>query len=126
MAITKPWLGFPLCVAAAIPALVLVLPVAKKADYKWGTLTPVGDPVLPKIATCIECKSEFRVEEMVMHNGLFYCGRCKPVLLQKLIEGSEVRAYPSERSSLRTRWFWILILSVLLASWLFWTYFLTR
>ena len=125
VALARLWVRPPLCLAAALPVAIFMYPFGRLADFKWGKLKPLGELRRPAIATCAECKSELPVEEMVAHNGLFYCGKCKPVLLRKLIQGSEIGSPASQRSAFRTRWFWILIFSMLLASWLFYTYFLT-
>jgi hypothetical protein len=41
----------------------------------------------PNQAVCAECGGAFNVHNMIAHNGLHVCARCKPIFLQKLAEG---------------------------------------
>jgi hypothetical protein len=124
MAIAKPWLGVPGCIAGAFPLFVLAFPVGIMVDRKWGRLKPVGDLEPAAFAPCAECKSEFSVLEMIAHNSLYYCARCKPVFLQKLAEGAATRPRARSRHPLRTWWYWFWIAFAALATWLFAHYWL--
>ena len=42
------------------------------------------------IVTCVECESEFRVEDVIILGGAYCCSRCKPILLQKFREGCTI------------------------------------
>jgi hypothetical protein len=120
LAIGLVWvsLEFPLGLVLALPVLILLYPFARLADFKWGKLKPLGELQRPTIAACAECKSELGVEGMILHSGLYYCATCKPVLMQKIAEGSKVGATVAY-SGLRARWFWICLVFIVLALWLF-------
>jgi hypothetical protein len=121
LAIGLVWvsLEFPLGLVLALPVLILLYPFARLADFKWGKLRPLGELQRPTIAACAECKSELGVEGMILHSGLYYCAQCKPILLQKLAEGSKVGSHLPFDSALTTRLFWITILLMLLVMFLF-------
>jgi hypothetical protein len=108
----------PLCFFAPVPVFIFMYPFYSLGDLKWGTLKPLGELQRPAIAACAECKSELGVEGMILHSGLYYCATCKPVLMQKIAEGSKVGATVAY-SGLRARWFWICLVFIVLALWLF-------
>jgi hypothetical protein len=124
MAVTKPWLGLPGCFFTPLLILIFVYPFREFVDHKWGTLQAVGESKTLITAWCIECKSEFRAEQLISHNGCYYCGKCKPILLQKLAEGSIQSAPTHPKNALRTWWFWACILLIVLAAWEFYVNYL--
>jgi hypothetical protein len=119
MELTKPLVGLPMCLFAPILILIVLYPFRQFVDHKWGRLQTVGEPETLTTAWCAECKSEFRAEQLIRHNGRLYCGKCKPIFLQKLIEGSIPSAPVHPRNALRTWWFWACMLLVVLAAWIF-------
>src|SRR4051794_27184210 len=54
---------------------------------RTDTCPDATDPQPATLATCVECKSDFSVEDVIMLDGVYCCSRCKPILLQKLREG---------------------------------------
>jgi uncharacterized paraquat-inducible protein A len=45
-------------------------------------------------AYCAECQQVFNVQDMIAHQGLHVCARCKPIFLQKLAEGAKLGSGP--------------------------------
>ena len=126
MLIARQLFGMPLCILAPLPVLLLAYPFRELADHKWGSLRPIGELEPPIVAPCAECGSELGVKEMIAHNGLYYCGKCKPILLRKLAEGSSVSAPARPKLPHQVWWFWVCSLLTLLASVLFLAYVLER
>lgn len=60
-------------------------------------------------AVCAECGASFSVDDMVRHGAAYVCAKCKPVFMQKLAEGADMRT-----RKLRYAGFWIRFLAVLL------------
>ncbi len=50
-------------------------------------LTHDASPEPGLVATCVECKAQFRFEEVIILGGFACCSSCKPIRLQKLREG---------------------------------------
>jgi len=44
---------------------------------------------------CAECNGLFNVPDMVAHNDVYVCARCKPIFLQKLAEGVKMQSSPA-------------------------------
>ena len=82
-----------------LPSLIVILPLAKFFEDKHKQAIAVEDLAPPEIAPCAECKQVFKVEEMIAHNGIYVCARCKPIFLQKLAEGAEIGAEPRTAKS---------------------------
>ena len=53
-------------------------------------------------AYCTECGSLFAVDDMIRHGNLYVCANCKPVFMQKLAEGAEIRT-----GAMRYAGFWL-------------------
>src|SRR5262245_9654746 len=55
---------------------------------------PPAPPLLPPVisrsrgSVCVECKRPFSQTEMVQLNQSWVCAQCKPIFLQRLVEGS--------------------------------------
>jgi uncharacterized RDD family membrane protein YckC len=43
------------------------------------------------MARCVECHSAFAVDDMIRHGNVYVCANCKPIFMQKLAEGAEIR-----------------------------------
>jgi hypothetical protein len=126
IAIAKLWCEGLQCLVGIVPLVILALPVGKAVDRKWGRLRTAGEvepAAAAATAVCEECKSVSNITEMIVHNGLWYCGRCKPILLQKLVETSP-RPPVRRKHALRTWWFWFWILFAVLATWVVATFYL--
>jgi uncharacterized RDD family membrane protein YckC len=41
-------------------------------------------------AYCVECGQRFTTDEMIRHGDAYVCVTCKPIFLQKLVEGASV------------------------------------
>ncbi len=69
------------------------------------------DPSPSSLATarCAECGSIFAVDDMIRHGNAFVCGNCKPLFMQKLAEGAEIRT-----GEMRYAGFWLRFGGVLL------------
>jgi uncharacterized RDD family membrane protein YckC len=52
-------------------------------------------------AKCFECGQIFSVNEMIRHGNVHVCASCKPIFIQKLSEGAEIR------TSARYAGFWL-------------------
>jgi hypothetical protein len=117
VAIAKVWLGVPGCIVGVLPLAILALPVGRMADRRWGKLRAVGESEPRESAVCAECKAEFGLEEMVRHNDLYYCGRCKPVFLQKLTEGSINGRRARRKHEFRSWWFWFWVGVIAVGTW---------
>jgi uncharacterized RDD family membrane protein YckC len=52
-------------------------------------------------AQCVECRQTFSVNEMIRHGSVHVCATCKPIFIQKLSEGAEIR------TSVRYAGFWL-------------------
>jgi hypothetical protein len=59
-----------------------------------NAIPPLAPPVLPPIINggigdvCVECRRPFPQSEMVLLNNSWVCAQCKPIFLQRLMEGS--------------------------------------
>src|SRR3954467_14163386 len=54
---------------------------------RTDTCQDAANPQPAPTVACVECKSEFRVEDVIILEGVYCCSRCKPILLQKFREG---------------------------------------
>jgi uncharacterized RDD family membrane protein YckC len=61
-------------------------------------------------AKCVECGQTFSVNDMIRHGNVHICATCKPIFLQKLSEGAEIR------SSVRYAGFWLRLAAAFLDS----------
>ncbi len=115
--VVNHWLSFPACLVGILPVILLLFPLGKFVDGRWGILHATGEKEATDVAHCAECKSEFPIEEMITHNGVYCCSRCKPIFLQKLSEGMRLGAPAGRRHPLRTWqvWFWVLFACLLAA-----------
>jgi uncharacterized RDD family membrane protein YckC len=59
-------------------------------------------------ARCAECGRTFATSDMIRHGSAHICASCKPIFMQKLVEGAEIR------SGLRFAGFWRRFAAVLL------------
>jgi hypothetical protein len=74
-------------------------------------------------AHCAECNSKCDVRDMIVHNGMRYCGKCKPILMQKLAEGVAI-GQVSYIPRLHRLWFSFLILIYIIGvCFIFWNLF---
>jgi len=68
----------------------------RKAGLIWTFTLGIGGRRMPQSpapiteAVCAECRDVFDVESMIAHNGLHVCARCKPIFLQRLVEGAKI------------------------------------
>jgi hypothetical protein len=59
-----------------------------------NAIPPLAPPVLPPMINggigevCVECQRPFPESEMVLLNKSWVCAQCKPIFLQRLMEGS--------------------------------------
>ncbi|PWU15656.1 MAG: hypothetical protein C5B50_15115 [Verrucomicrobia bacterium] len=49
---------------------------------------PIASPPLAGTATCVECQRVFPQTDLVFLNQSWVCGQCKPLFLQRLMEGA--------------------------------------
>ena|SRR5436190_11446752 len=110
------WLPGLWCLIGVLPTVIFFFPAGLILDRKWGKLRSVGELKAADIANCVECKAEFNVQELIAHNGLYYCATCKPILLQKLAEGLTI-GRARHKHVLRTWWFRLIMLFVILSAW---------
>ena len=113
------WLGGYWALLGAIPTMLVTLPLDRMFDDKYKHLRPIEGEALSDTAACVECKRVFNVRDMVAHNGLHVCARCKPIFLQKIAEGAKLAPAGTaarERTRLVPVWFWVLLLVVVLAA----------
>jgi hypothetical protein len=117
--IAHHWLRGPHCLVGVLPVLLAGVPTVKLAEQKWARLKPAGDPNTASTAVCAECKSEAPVQDMIMHNSVYYCAACKPIFLQKLAEGCAPRPRTLPSHLLRRWWFWVYIAVISVATFIF-------
>jgi uncharacterized RDD family membrane protein YckC len=60
-------------------------------------------------ATCAECGLVFSIEDMIRHGNAYVCANCKPIFMQKLAEGAEIRT-----TALRYAGFWVRFAAIFL------------
>jgi hypothetical protein len=74
-----------------IPTILIVLPLDMLLDAKFKQLQKVeGEEQPSETASCGECNGTFAKRDLIAHQGVFICARCKPVFLQKLAEGAPI------------------------------------
>jgi hypothetical protein len=117
--IARIWFDDLWVLLGVLPLVLIAFPAGKIVDSRWGRLRITGVAEPAATAVCEECKSELNVQDMITHNGRWYCGRCKPVFLQKLAEGSAPAPRAPHKHVLRRWWFWLWIFLVILATWFF-------
>jgi hypothetical protein len=83
------WLGPAWRGLGVLPSLIVLLPLARLFDDKHKELRATEAVAPSDTAPCAECNRVFNVQDMVAHNGLHVCARCKPIFLQKLAEGAK-------------------------------------
>jgi len=66
-------------------------------DDKYKQLKAIEGETMSDTAACAECRRVFSVQDMIAHNGLHVCARCKPIFLQKLAEGAKIGSNPSQQ-----------------------------
>jgi uncharacterized RDD family membrane protein YckC len=63
--------------------------------FLWQNQERFMDPNTPTVhvtaAKCVECGKTFPTAEMIWHRDVFVCANCKPIFVQKLAEGAEIR-----------------------------------
>lgn len=42
-------------------------------------------------AVCAECGKMFAIQDMIRHGGVYICANCKPVFMQKIAEGAQLK-----------------------------------
>ncbi len=52
--------------------------------------------------TCVECRNLFSADDMIRHGDTYVCADCKPIFMQKLVEGAII-----DPSALRYARFWV-------------------
>ena len=60
---------------------------------------------------CTECRVVFPVDDMIRHGNVYVCADCKPVFMQKLVEGAEIRT-----GKMRYAGFWLRLGAIFLDS----------
>jgi len=65
-------------------------------------------------AKCVECGGTFPFDDMIRHGAVHVCANCKPVFMQKLVEGAQI-----DQPRLRYAGFWRRFLAVLIDSMIF-------
>ena len=78
-----------------IPGLFVLIPLDRMFDDRFKQLRAIAAEAPSDIAPCVECNRVFDVHNMIAHNGLYVCARCKPVFLQKLAEGALIAPAPN-------------------------------
>jgi uncharacterized RDD family membrane protein YckC len=53
-------------------------------------------------AVCAECGNMFAIQDMIRHGEVYICANCKPVFIQKLVEGA-----PINTGELKYAGFWV-------------------
>jgi hypothetical protein len=124
VAIANYWLRPPQCAVGLVLMLAPAVPFAKFLVRRLGRLTGIGDPETQGTAICAECRSVVPIEDMIAHNSIYYCAKCKPIFLQKLAEGSAPPFRASPKHFLRAWWFWVYVALVAIACWIFRHYYL--
>ena len=60
---------------------------------------------------CAECRVVFPVDELIRHGNVYVCADCKPVFMQKLVEGAEIGT-----GKMRYAGFWLRLGAIFLDS----------
>jgi hypothetical protein len=113
------WFGDVGWMLGLIPGCFVFLYLCKTFEDKSERLKAIGAETPSDTATCVECGGVFQVENMIAHSGLHVCARCKPVFLQKLVEGANIASNSTAepgRTKLVPLWFWLLLVIVALAA----------
>jgi len=106
------------CLLPLVPALFVIFPLGKMFENR-KELKPIDGEAPSDTAFCAECSGVFQVQDMIAHNVLHVCARCKPIFLQKLAEGAKMGSTPATelgRTRLVPLWFWLLLGIVALAA----------
>ena len=83
------------------PTLIVLLPLARWFE-SHKKLFPIEGQAPTDTAFCAECQQIFNIQDMIAHQGLHVCARCKPIFLQKLAEGAKIGSIQvRENSTLR-------------------------
>jgi hypothetical protein len=88
------WLGGLWPLLGLIPMLCVILPLDRRIDEKHREFVAIEGEAPTDTAFCAECQQVFNVHDMIAHNGLHVCARCKPIFLQKLAEGAKLGSGP--------------------------------
>ena len=85
------WLGRAWRGLGVLPSLLVIIPLARYFEDKHKQSIPIEDATPRETAPCAECGQVFKVNEMIAHNAIHVCARCKPIFLQKLAEGAKIK-----------------------------------
>jgi len=80
------------------PTLIVLLPLARWFE-SHKKLSPIEGEAPHDTAFCAECQSVFHVQDMIAHQNLHVCARCKPIFLQKLAEGAKIGSVQGREKS---------------------------
>jgi hypothetical protein len=111
------WSGDIRWLVGVVPGVCVIIPLGKLFENKSERLRAAEVEALSDTACCAECGGVFNVQDMIAHSGLYVCARCKPIFLQKLVEGAKISDEPENRRAFRTWgfWIWVLVPGILLA-----------